>query len=114
MNGPNYKDFYQKALIPIGSNDLIHFKELTAYEHANHSHWLIALVGELKDIEKEFYSWKVTIYPSDMSGSFSWNNTCYTSLNFDCFHQAYNHAKNIEKYGKEDQLYPLNIRENVS
>lgn len=108
MNALNYKDFYQKALIPIGEKDFFSFKESIPTIQHNYSHWLIALVGERKDIEKEFYCWKVTIYPADSSGSFSWKSPCYSSLLFDCIHKAYNHALDLEKFSKNDELYSSN------
>ena len=47
MKTPNYHDFYQKALIPIGFNDLIALKEFKSYEFDSSStHWLIAVEGE--------------------------------------------------------------------
>ena len=108
MNALNYKDFYQKALIPIGEKDYYFFKETTHSIPSTHSHWLIALVGELKDIEKEFYCWKVTIYPADSNGSFSWKSPCYSSSLFDCIHMAYNHALELENFSKNDELYSSN------
>ena len=32
MKTPNYHDFYQKALIPIGLNDLLTLNELESYD----------------------------------------------------------------------------------
>lgn len=101
----NYKDFYQKALVPIGTNDRNCFKDFQSANLPEHSHWLIALEGETKDQETVFYIWKVTIYPSDSNGSFSWNSPYYSSSIFDSIHTAYNHAKDIEKYSKDDQLF---------
>ena len=108
MNTQNYKDFYQKALVPIGEKDHSSFKETTPSNQHHHSHWLIALVGEQENIEKEFYSWKVTIFPSDSNGSFSWKSPCYLSTIFDCIHLAYKHALELETFSKNDELYSSN------
>ncbi|WP_102271652.1 hypothetical protein [Cytobacillus massiliigabonensis] len=114
MNVANYRDFYQKALIPIGLNDLYHFKEISGNNHLIPTHWLIALEGQLKDIENEFYTWIVSIYPSDSNGSFSWNASCYTSSIYHCIHQAYEHANELERTGKNGQLFTSKNKEDVS
>lgn len=114
MNMANYRDFYQKALIPIGLNDLYHFKESARHKHTIPTHWLIALEGHLKDRENEFYTWIVSIYPSDSNGSFSWNTSCYTSSIFNCIHQAYEHANVLERSGKNGQLFTTNNKKDVS
>lgn len=110
----NYRDFYQKALIPIGENDYVCLKNAAATDFANHSHWLIALEGQLKSIEKEYYCWTVSVYPADSNGSFLWNTPCYTSSKYDCIHMAFEHASDIEKCSKNDQLYSTNIQASVS
>lgn len=97
----NYKDFYQKALVPNADDPIMH------------SHWLIALEGELKEPGIEYYIWRVTIYPSDSNGSFSWNTLYYSSPVYDCIHSAYNHANDLEKSGKNDQLHFSRLRESI-
>ncbi|MED3552404.1 hypothetical protein [Cytobacillus praedii] len=114
MNGANFRDFYQKALIPIGLNDLYHYKETSEHKHTIPTHWLIALEGQLKDLESEFYTWIVTIYPSDANGSFSWNTSCYTSSIYNCIHQAYEHANALEHSGKNGKLFTTKNKEDVS
>ncbi|MBY0120914.1 hypothetical protein [Bacillus sp. S/N-304-OC-R1] len=109
----NYKDFYQKALVPIGSNDKNCLKNLISADLPDHSHWLIALEGETKDQEAVFYIWKVTIYPSDSTGSFSWNSPYYSSPIYDSIHMAYNHANDLEKCSKNDQLYFSKLNERI-
>lgn len=109
----NYKDFYQKALIPIGNNDKNCLKAIKSENLSEHSHWLIALEGEVKNQKALFYLWKVTIYPSDSNGSFIWNSPYYSSPIYDSFHLAYNHATDLEKYSKNDVLFFTNLRENI-
>ena len=113
MNTINYMDFYQKALVPIGENDLNCYKNETAFQ-ANYSHWLIALVGELKNIDKEFYCWKVAIYPADSAGGFSFRSPIYSSTLFDCIHKAFEHATNVERASRNDLLHPTTLQTNVS
>ncbi|MFO1445696.1 hypothetical protein KDN24_21350 [Bacillus sp. Bva_UNVM-123] len=108
MITPNYKDFYQKALIPIGENDFKNLIQSYPSIQNDQPHWLIALVGELKNIEKEFYCWKVTIFVADSDGSFSWKSPCYSSSLYDCIHEAYKHAVHLEQFSKHDQLYSSN------
>ena len=46
MKTPNYHDFYQKALIPIGLNDLMALNESeSTYSYSPSTHWLIAVEG---------------------------------------------------------------------
>ncbi|MBS4189008.1 hypothetical protein KHA94_02105 [Bacillus sp. FJAT-49705] len=114
MCPPNYKDFYQKALVPIGTNDFKCLNDLDEVDKLKHSHWLIALEGEIRNLDKEYYTWKITIYPSDSNGNFSWNTLYYSSPIFDSFHLAYEHAKNLEKYSVNDKLFSAKIRESAS
>ncbi|MBU8877604.1 hypothetical protein BGM26_01205 [Bacillus sp. FJAT-29790] len=108
-----YEDFYQKAPIPMGTNDLNCLKETFASSQLKHSHWLIALEGQLKDLETEYYCWKVTVYSSDSNGCFAWNPPCYSSSIFDCIHKAYEHANELERYGRNDQLFSTNLLERI-
>jgi hypothetical protein len=106
MYQPNYIDFYQKSLIPADSSD----PSLSA----GHTHWLIALEGQLKEQEKEFYCWKVSVYPSNSEGSFSWNQELYSSPLYECIHQAFDHAKELENHVKDAQLGFLKRKEKIS
>lgn len=114
MNVANFRDFYQKAIIPIGLNDLYQFKETSGHNYSIPTHWLIALEGQLNDGENEFYTWIVSIYPSDSNGSFTWNTSCYTSSIYHCIHKAYEHASKLERSGKDGQLFSSNNKEDVS
>ncbi|KAB2337306.1 hypothetical protein F7731_06745 [Cytobacillus depressus] len=113
MYGSNYKDFFQKALIPIGQNDLNCLKNMEICDFCKHSHWLIALEGNLKSPDVEYYIWKVTIYPSDSNGSFSWNTPYYSSPIYDSIHKAYDQAKTLEKCSKNDKLHSIQIQESA-
>ncbi|GLB60426.1 hypothetical protein [Cytobacillus sp. NCCP-133] len=106
MYQPNYIDFYQKSLIPAGAAD----PSLSF----GYTHWLIALEGQLKEQEKEFYCWKVLIYPSNSEGSFSWNKELYSSPHYECIHKAFDHAKELEANVKGSQLGFLKRNEKIS
>ncbi|MBG9443442.1 hypothetical protein ABE67_12190 [Cytobacillus firmus] len=106
MHLPTFYDFYQKCLIPANSED--------SYLSTGHTHWLIALEGQLKEQEKEFYCWKVTIYPSDSEGCFSWNEVLYSSSLHECIHKAFEHAREIEANVKDSQFNFLNRQEKIS
>ncbi|KON89314.1 hypothetical protein AF332_22555 [Sporosarcina globispora] len=106
MQLPNYFDFYQKCLIPAGSDE--------SSPSAGHTHWLIALEGQVKEQEKEFYCWKVTIYPSDSEGSFTWNEVLYSSSLYECIHKAFEHARELEENAKNSQLSFLKRQEKIS
>ncbi|MBP2239921.1 hypothetical protein J2Z40_000474 [Cytobacillus eiseniae] len=107
MNMPNYRDFYQKALIPICTNDLLRLHEMNHVLDLPASHWLIALEGQQKDSNIDYYIWKVTVYPSNEKGNFNWNTACYISTIYECIHEAYKHASNLELAGKSDQLLEI-------
>lgn len=106
MYQPNYRDFYQKSLIPAELSD--------PATSPDHTHWLIALEGQLKDQEKEYYCWKVSVYPSNSNGSFFWNQELYSSPLYDCIHKAFEHAKEIESNVKDDQGNFLKRTEKIS
>ncbi|WP_026584758.1 hypothetical protein [Bacillus sp. J33] len=105
MYHPNYIDFYQKCLLPAGVGD--------PALSAGHTHWLIAIEGQRKEQEKEFYCWKVSVYPSNSEGSFSWKEKVYSSL-YECIHKAFDHAKELEENVKNSQLGFLKSKEKIS
>lgn len=107
----NYRDFYQKAIVPIGANDTHCIEDFLSTDSLMYSHWLIALEGSLTNQETEYYCWKVTIYPSDCNGRFTWNTVLYTSTTFDSIHDAYIHAKTLEDSCKNDHLHLTKLGE---
>ncbi|MFE8703569.1 hypothetical protein ACFYKX_23675 [Cytobacillus sp. FJAT-54145] len=112
MYYPNYTEFYQKALIPIGVND--HSSLLKwSNDDTEVSHWLIALEGHPKD-KSEYYTWKVIVFATDRNGNFRGRKPCYTSIMFECFHKAYDAVKEIETQGRSDVLYSSNFQERIS
>jgi hypothetical protein len=111
MKTPNYHDFYQKALIPIGLNDQLVLEEMN---ESNWTHWLIAVEGEQLPQAKIYYNWKVSIYPADCEGDFNWKKPYYCSPRMECMADANNLASSIVKSSKLDQLFSLNLQEKIS
>lgn len=116
MHFPNHRDFYQKALIPIGNRDRSAFNVGAVTEHPPlFTHWLIALEGELKPQQpREYYHWKVSIYPANGDGAFNWNRVYYSSQGMDSIDQAIELARTIETYSTNDELHSSNLQEKIS
>ncbi|MDZ5470548.1 hypothetical protein SM124_02180 [Bacillus sp. 31A1R] len=102
----HYRDFYQTALIPIDN--------LSTVVDANYTHWLIALSGRLKDSQKEYYIWKVVVYPADSEGSFEWLEEPYSTESYDCFHKACESAREIEQNIRNQEFVFVNLKERIS
>lgn len=115
MKTPNYHDFYQKALIPIGFNDLIALKE-SEFEpsHSRFTHWLIAVEGEQLPQKKIYFHWKVSIYPADCEGDFNWKKPFYCSPAMEFIDNAIDLASSFAACSKFDQLSSLNLQEKIS
>lgn len=117
MNGPNYRDFYQKALIPIGLKDQAALLDLD-FHQANQtlfpSHWLIALESVLASSIKEYYHWKVSIYPSNFHGTFQWDHPFYSFPPLESIDNALEIVRMLEAYCKSDELLATNLQEKIS
>jgi hypothetical protein len=117
MNYANYHNFYQKALIPIGLTDRTSLTETesnnTELPHIT-THWLIALDGELASNSKEYYHWKVKIYPSNSEGTFLWNKPFYSSSALNSFDKAIELARSYENYSINDQIASTNLQNKIS
>jgi len=115
MQTPNYRDFFQKALIPIGLNDRKSLKESEKEIYGLPStHWLIALEGEQLPQIEEYFHWKVSIYPSNLEGAFPWLRPFYTSETVETFDQAIELARVLETFTQQDELNSLFLREKIS
>jgi hypothetical protein len=115
MKTPNYHDFYQKALIPIGFNDLLALKEFESYDLDSPStHWLIAVEGEQLPQPKIYFNWKVSIYPSKEDGDFNWKKPFYCSPIMESMDSAHELACSLVTSSKLDQLSNLNLQEKIS
>ncbi|MEH7076105.1 hypothetical protein [Neobacillus drentensis] len=115
MKTPNYHDFYQKALIPIGVNDLLALEKSTAYyQNSPSSHWLIAVEGVQLPKTKIYYHWKVSIYPADSDGDFNWKKPFYCSPSMELIEHANTFASTLVTAGKNDNLSSATILEKIS
>jgi hypothetical protein len=115
MKTPNYHDFYQKALIPIGFNDLRALKEFESYEiDSNFTHWLIAVEGEQLPQPNIYFLWKVSIYPSNVEGDFNWKKPFYCSPIMQSMDSAHELACSLVSSSKLDRLSTLNLQEKIS
>lgn len=114
MQTPNLRDFYQKALIPIGLNDRNALMETGNQKMTPLTHWLIALEGEQLPQAKEYFHWKVSIYPSNTEGTFEWRKPFYSSSNLECFDSAIELARLFETYSKNDLLFASTLQEKIS
>jgi hypothetical protein len=115
MKTPNYHDFYQKALLPIGVNDLLALQESEHYRFDSSStHWLIAVEGVQLPQPKIYYHWKVSIYPADAEGDFNWRKPFYCSQAMESMDIVNNLAMSFVQSSKLDQLSSLNLQEKIS
>jgi hypothetical protein len=115
MKTPNYHDFYQKALIPIGFNDLLALKEFESTNFDSPStHWLIAVEGEQLPQPKIYFHWKVSIYPSKEDGDFNWKKPFYCSSIMESMDIAHELACSLVTSSRLDQLSTLNLQEKIS
>lgn len=108
MHFSTYREFYQKALIPIGAKDRSSLLEVESL-----THWLIAIEGRPR-AEDEYYLWEVAIYPADLEGSFNWHKPLYKSSLYDSIDNANKAAKNLEHFSRNDELSSINIQEKIS
>lgn len=114
---PNYRDFYQKSLIPVGKRDQLALNERNKTLHSNlkhNTHWLIAIEAECVQTPNEYYHWKVLIYPSNCEASFHWKNAYYTSPLMDSLNQALELTRIYESYCIKDELHSTNLQEKIS
>ncbi len=115
MKTPNYHDFYQKALIPIGIKDLAALKKSSAFcPDSAAVYWLIAVEGVQLQQPKIYYHWKVSIYPADCEGDFNWKKPFYCSSNMELIDQANILASSLVSSGKNDKLSSSVLLEKIS
>ncbi|WHY68520.1 hypothetical protein [Neobacillus sp. SuZ13] len=113
MKTPNYHDFYQKALIPIGVNDQIALQE-SSDANSPSTHWLIAVEGVQLPQTKIYFHWKVSIYPADCEGDFNWKKPYYCSPNMELIDHANAFASSLVTAGKNDRLSSATLLEKIS
>lgn len=117
MNSPNYRNFYQKALIPIGLKDQTAMMDLKYHKKSPpllSTHWLIALESIPTSSLKEYDYWKVFIYPSHSDHSFQWEQPFYSSPEMESLDQALSVARRLETCCKGDELLSTDLQEKIS
>ncbi|WP_163102170.1 hypothetical protein [Peribacillus alkalitolerans] len=109
----NYRDFFQRCIIPIGFEDSKKLVDLTTDELFA-THWLVALEGGPESIDSEYYLWKVVVYPSNQSGKFEYAKPYYTSAYHHKFDAAVDLAKSIERTALTDTLIQSYFHQKIS
>lgn len=105
---PNYCEFYQRPLVPIGESDFIKIQEnqLT-------THWLIAIEGYETKCRSKVDHWKVFVFLSDVNGTFEYHKPLFNSAPLSSMHSAIAFAKEIEDKCKYDQFAIGTPNENI-
>jgi len=114
LKTPNYHDFYQIALVPIGKNDRLALNESDAFMGMTCTHWLIAVEGVQLYEPKIYFHWKVTIYPADHEGDFDWTNPFFVSSASKCMDNAIQLASSLVSSSKNDHLTVSTELEKIS
>jgi hypothetical protein len=108
MHFSSYREFYHKALIPMGENDRTSLLPVDS----SLTHWLIALEGQPR--ADDYYLWEVSIYPADVEGCFNWHSPLYKSSLYDSIDGAYKAAQVLEQFSKKDELSSINFNVKIS
>lgn len=115
MRTPNYHDFYQKALVPIGLNDRMTLMESESYHpEASLTHWLIAIEGVQLSQPKIYFHWKVSIYPATSDGDFNWKKPFFCSTIIESMDKAIELASSLVTFSKDDTLSSSILLEKIS
>lgn len=115
MKTPNYHDFYQVALVPIGLADMKALKSSDAYYQAlSPTHWLIVVEGVQLPQQKIYFHWKVSVYPADSKGDFNWKKPYYCSHNMELIEHAIKLASSFVAFSRKDELANTALLEKIS
>lgn len=100
----NYRELYQKSLIPIGEKDHQYLEEegLCKGEAFACTNWYFALEGIPETPTSSYYQWKVVVYSTNTSRQINYDEPFYTSHIFQCFNEAYDYIKSLEEKAKQD------------
>lgn len=117
MNGfPNFKEFYQKALIPVGEHDqqlLLQSRKEKNESDTITTHWLIALEGDVIKKGSEMYHWKVVVYPSTLNGAITCKKPFFISPFFKTMYEAIDFSREIERQATADILTTNQLNVNI-
>jgi hypothetical protein len=115
LKTPNYHDFYEVALVPIGSNDQRLMLETNSYyPESGSTHWLIAVEGVQLPQAKIYFHWKVSIYHANGEGDFDWKKPYYCSANMKMIDHAIKLAHSLAAASKKDELASNALLEKIS
>jgi hypothetical protein len=116
VNQPDYRDFYPKSLIPIGSNDrkALQTFHLPSNDNFQATHWLVAIQGRIKHLQEEDYQWQVYLFPADVEGTYAWENPYFISRSFDSIDLALDFSCDIETFGRDDVIVSSKINDKIS
>ncbi|MBM7693140.1 hypothetical protein JOC77_002579 [Peribacillus deserti] len=109
--GYGYREFYQRALLPMGKKDKASYYDLS---DSPSTHWLIALQGFPKEPSSQYYHWNILIFPTNENGSFTYNKPYYVSESFASFHQAYDYSKSLADSALNDTITSRQPTERIS
>ncbi|WP_216828603.1 hypothetical protein [Alkalihalobacterium elongatum] len=103
---PNFGEFYQKPLVPIGENDRILALEKSPNREIfdDCTHWLIALEGKEISENCNFYQWRVLVYPAKKCGRFDCQHPYFISAFFPTMDDALSLTNEIEKGANQDKI----------
>lgn len=115
MRTPNYHDFYEMAMVPIGHKDLMALRESDAFiPEYLFTHWLIAVEGVQLPQAKIFFHWKVSIYPASEDGYFNWRKPYYCSRHMEIIDHAISLGSSFVSFAKNDALSEATLLEKIS
>ncbi len=110
MYCPNFLEFYQKDIVPIGPKDRKYLLDEHYSVTAESSHWLIALDGRPALNNPYYYTWNIVVYQASAEGFFLLKQPYYVSESFEDFNQACAAADKIAEDCRFDRLI-ANTRE---
>lgn len=105
MYCPNFFEFYQCDIIPIGPKDRRVLLKHRFTVDADSSHWLIALDGRPSQLNPLFYNWTVVVYQASAEGFFLLKKgPYYVSECFENFEEACACADKIAQVCRMDRF----------
>ncbi|WP_070120363.1 hypothetical protein [Bacillus marinisedimentorum] len=98
---PNFKEFYGKAVVPMGVHD--HEAFIRKFGESVSTHWYIAVEGI--DIPGEKIKWRVVVYPAADNGA-TWDYAAshYETVPVNSLDEALETARKIEEQSFIDTL----------
>lgn len=114
---PNFREFYQKALLPIGELDKQVFHHTFHGDHEQltfATHWLVALEGNPVQKNSEKYHWQVLVYPSNIDGVFHYKYPHFVSEYMNTMDHAIELARELENRAKNEGICHCSCQLNLN